>query len=391
MGKSTFFSAATMIPVKIENRPFVTLEPHVGISYVRKRCIHPDLGLSKSAPVNSLCIRNERFIPITLVDLPGLVKDAHKGRGLGNKFLDAIRQADALIHIVDASGSTDEDGRPVKPGFRNPIEDIITIEHEYEEWMYTIISRDWQRFARALDTMNPSEVVESLTQRLSGLSIRREHVAKALAISKLENIKPSSWREEELRIFIHNLRVIAKPIIIAANKIDIPEARDMLKELYRELSDRIIIPVTSLGELLLRKLVEKGAIEYLPGDNTFVIRDRSRLTQQELKALSIIEEIFKIYGGTGVQKAINETIFRGLNMIAVYPVEDPNTYTDRKGNILPDVYLVPQGTKAIDLAYMVHTDLGKAFLYAINARTKQRLGKDYILKDNDVIKIVAAT
>ncbi len=390
VGKSTFFSAATMIPVKIENRPFVTLEPHTGIAYVRKRCIHPGLGLSKCTPINSLCIRNERFIPVVLVDLPGLVKDAHRGRGLGNKFLDAIRQADALIHVIDASGSTDEDGKPVKPGFRNPMEDIIAIEHEYEEWMYTIISRDWQRFARALDTMNPSEVIETLTQRLSGLSIRREHVARALIVSKLENTKPSDWREEELRIFIHSLRIIAKPIIIAANKIDVPEARDILKELRRELSDRIIVPVTSLGELVLRKLVEKGAIEYLPGDSTFIIKDKSKLTQHELKALSIIDEILKIYGGTGVQKTINETIFTGLNMIAVYPVEDPNTYTDRKGNILPDVYLVPQGTKAIDLAYMVHTDLGKTFLYAIDAKTKQRLGRNYILKDDDVIKVVAS-
>ncbi|MEM4515956.1 MAG: YchF-related putative GTPase, partial [Ignisphaera sp.] len=336
-------------------------------------------------------INGERFIPIVLVDLPGLVKDAHKGRGLGNRFLDSIRQADALIHVVDASGSTDEDGRPVKPGFRNPIDDVLTIEYEYEEWMYGIISRDWPRFSRGLDHLNPGQVVDSLAQRLSGLSITREHVVKALALSKLENVKPSSWRDEELRMFIHNLRIVAKPIIIAANKIDIPEAVDVLKEMRRALPDRIIVPVSALGELILRKAAEKKIIEYIPGDPSFKITDATGVTQQQLRVLESINRILKEFGGTGVQQTLNRAIFDALNRIVVYPVEDSDSYTDSKGNILPDSYLVPRGTKAIELAYMVHTDLGKRFLYAIDAKTKQRVGKDYTLKDNDVIEIVAAT
>lgn len=391
MGKSTFFSAATLITVKIENRPFVTMEPNTGIAYVRKTCIHKELGLPRCTPVTSICINGERFIPIVLVDLPGLVKDAHKGRGLGNRFLDSIRQADALIHVVDASGSTDEDGRPVKPGFRNPIDDVLTIEYEYEEWMYGIISRDWPRFSRGLDHLNPGQVVDSLAQRLSGLSITREHVVKALTLSKLENVKPSSWRDEELRMFIHNLRIVAKPIIIAANKIDIPEAADVLKEMRRTLPDRIIVPVSALGELILRKAAEKKIIEYLPGDPSFKITDATGITQQQLRVLESINRILKEFGGTGVQQTLNRAIFDALNRIVVYPVEDSDSYTDSKGNILPDSYLVPRGTKAIELAYMVHTDLGKRFLYAIDAKTKQRVGKDYTLKDNDVIEIVAAT
>ncbi|MDK6029273.1 redox-regulated ATPase YchF [Ignisphaera sp. 4213-co] len=390
VGKSTFFSAATLVPVKIENRPFVTLEPDEAIAYVRKTCVHKELGLPGCTPVSSLCINGERFIPIVLVDLPGLVKDAHKGRGLGNKFLDSIRQADALIHVIDVSGSTDEDGRPVKPGYRDPIEDVVEIENEYDEWMYGIISKDWPRFARGLDTMNQSQVIEALAQRLSGLSITKSHVAKALAITKLENSKPSSWREEELRLFIKTLREVSKPIVIAANKIDIPEAKDLFKKLVKRLPNRIIVPVTALGELMLRRFVEKGFVEYLPGDTEFRIKDRSVFTQQQLKGLELLKEIMKEFGGTGVQKALNSVVFNALNKIVVYPVEDENRYTDSKGNILPDAYLVTKGSRAIDLAYLVHTDLGKRFLYAINAKTKQRVGKEYELKDDDVIKIVAA-
>ncbi|MEM4010336.1 MAG: YchF-related putative GTPase, partial [Ignisphaera sp.] len=328
-------------------------------------------------------------IPIILVDLPGLVKDAHKGRGLGNKFLDAIRQADALIHVVDVSGSTDEDGRPVKPGYRDPIEDVMEIEREYDEWMYGIISKDWPRLARALDTMGQSQVIDTLAQRLSGLSITRAHVAKALAVTGLENSKPSSWREEELRMFMKALREVAKPIVIAANKIDVPEARDLYKSLVKRLPNRIIVPVTALGELMLRRFAEKGYVEYLPGDPDFVIKDRTAFTQQQLKGLELLREIMREFGGTGVQKALNSVVFDGLNKIVVYPVEDEDRYTDSKGNVLPDAYLVTKGSKAIDLAYLVHTDLGKRFLYAINAKTKQRIGKDYELKDGDVIKIVA--
>ncbi len=390
VGKSTFFSAATLISVKIENRPFVTLEPNTGIAYIRKTCVHKELSLNRCNPVTSICINGERFIPIVLVDLPGLVKDAHKGRGLGNKFLDSIRQADALIHIVDASGSTDEDGRPVKPGFRNPVDDVLAIEYEYEEWMYGIISRDWPRFSRGLDHMNPGQIIDSLTQRLSGLSITREHVVKALISSKLEGVKPSSWREEELRIFIHNLRVIAKPIVIAANKIDVPEAMDILKEMRKRLPNRIIVPVSALGELILRKAAEKNLIEYLPGDPSFRVRDSNSLTQQQLKVLESINKVLEEFRGTGVQQTLNSVVFNALNRIVVYPVENSNSYTDSKGNILPDSYLVPQGTKVIELAYMVHTDLGKRFLYAIDAKTKQRVGKDYTLKDGDVIEVVAA-
>ncbi|MEM1526860.1 MAG: redox-regulated ATPase YchF [Ignisphaera sp.] len=390
VGKSTFFSAATLVPVPIENRPFVTLEPHTGIAYARRTCVHVELGLLKCTPISSLCVRGERFIPVALVDIPGLVKDASKGRGLGNRFLDSIRQADVLIHVVDVSGSTDEDGRYVKPGYRDPYEDIVTIENEYEAWVYGIISRDWTRFARTLDQMNVGQIIDSLTQRLSGLSIKREHVAKTLAVTRLESAKPSSWREEELKQFVRTLRVFAKPIVIAANKIDVPEARDILNSVVKRLPDRIIVPVTALGELILRKAAEKKLIDYLPGDQDFKILDKSGLTQQQIKALELVRESMKIYGGTGVQKTINEAVFKALNMIVVYPVEDINNFSDSKGNILPDAYLVPKGTTALDLAYMVHTDLGKHFIYAVDAKSKQRVGKEYVLPDNAVIRVVAS-
>ena len=388
VGKSTFFAAATLTLVEIENRPFVTLEPHTGVGYVRTKCVHTELGLPKCDARNSLCLRGNRFIPVLLTDIPGLVKGAHKGRGLGNKFLDAIRQSDVIIHVVDAAGSTDEDGRYVGPGAHDPLEDIVAIEEEFETWIFENVRRDWSRFARALDHMESGQMVEALTQRLSGFSIRREHVVEALRTSKLEGAKPSTWRDEELRLFIKKLREVSKPIVIAANKADIPEALDNIKRLGKELPGRHIIPVTALGELILRKAAKSGYIDYLPGDPDF--RVLTELTGEQKRALDLVRKVMKVLGGTGVQQVINEAVLTALNMIVVYPVEDPNRYMDSKGYVLPDAYLVRRGTTAIELAYMVHTDLGKGFLYAIDAKRKKRVSKDYVLQDGDVIKIVSA-
>ncbi len=390
VGKSTFFSAATLISVPIENRPFVTIEPNVGIGYVRTHCVHVELGLKECNPKNSLCIKGERFIPVKLMDVAGLIKGAHRGRGLGNKFLDDLRQADVLLHIVDAAGSTDEEGRPVKPGTRDPAEDIRDIEFEVDEWMYSIISKDWPRLARALDHMDYTKMIDTLTQRLSGLSIRRYHVIQALRNTKLESVKPSSWREEELRLFVTELRKVAKPMVIVANKADIPEAEDNIKRLRKEFPNRYIVPTSSIAELILKKAAKSGLIDYLPGDPDFRVVDESRLTAEQKRVLEIVRKFLQKWGSTGVQQAINIAVFNVLNMIVVYPVEDHSKYTDTKGNVLPDAYLVRKGTTARELAYMVHTDLGKGFLYAINAKTKQRVGENYELQHNDVIKVVSA-
>lgn len=391
VGKSTFFAAATLITVKIENRPFVTIKPNIGIGYVRKECAHKKLGLPKCNPVNSLCINGERFIPIKLMDVAGLVRGAHRGRGLGNKFLDDLRQADVLLHVVDVAGSTDEEGRPVKPGFHDPLKDIFDIENEINEWFYTILSKNWPKLARTLDTLPLGDAIDLLAQRLSGLSIRRSHIAEALRVTKLNNVKPSSWKEEELRLFTRKLREVSKPILIVANKIDLPEGEENYKRIVKELgNERAIIPVSSEYELALRRAAKAGLIKYLPGNNRFEISNFNRLSSLQLKALKRIEEFLNKWGSTGVQLALNEAIFKLLRMIVVYPVEDPVKFTDTKGNVLPDAYLVKEGTTARELAYMVHTDLGKGFIYAIDAKTKKKIGEKHVINDGDVIKIVSS-
>lgn len=389
VGKSTFFTAATLIQVKIENRPFVTIEPNVGIGYVRTRCAHTTFNLPKCAPQNSICLRGHRFIPIKLMDVAGLVKDAHKGRGLGNKFLDDLRQADVLLHIVDTSGSTDESGNYVGAGKHDPLDDVVVIESEIDEWFFSILSKDWVRVRRSLEALPYDKALDLLHQKVSGLSIRREHIIRSLKAAKLEGSKFSSWGDEELRIFSKYLRLIAKPIVIVANKMDIPESEDNLRRLMKNLRERTIIPTSAEYELALRKAAKAGLIDYLPGDSGVEVLRPNALTPKQKEVLDNIEKFIKKFGGTGVQETLNTAVFKVLDNITVYPVEDINKLTDSKGNVLPDAYLIPRGTTALELANLIHTDLGKGFLYAVLARDRRRVGGDYVLNDGDVVKVVS--
>ena len=91
-----------------------------------------------------------------------------------------------------------------------------------------------------------------------------------------------------------------------------------------------------------------------------------------------------------MQFALNTCVFKLLGMNVVYPVEDADKFSDRKGAVLPDAFLVPYNASVSDLAAQIHSELARTMIYAVDARTKIRLPKDYKLKDRDVVNIVAA-
>jgi len=387
VGKSTFFSAATLATVEIASYPFTTIKPNRGIAYLRVKCVCKEFGVQDN-PVNSICTNGVRLIPVELIDCAGLVPDAWRGRGLGNRFLDEIRRADALIHVVDASGSTDLEGRAVKPGFHDPVEDVLFLEKEITMWIVQILNRGWSRLARTVEA-GAKDLYTSLEERLSGLAIKRSHIVEAVRRTHLNEEKPTKWSEEDLVKFVDELRRASKPMLLAANKIDLPGAEENVERL-RELG-YIVIPCCAEAELALRRAAEKSLIEYVPGDPDFTVKNPEKMTEAQLRALRIIRErVLARFGGTGVQEAINAAFFKLLKMVVVYPVEDPERLTDHNGRVLPEARLVTQGTTARELAYKIHTELGESFIYAVDARTKRRLGEDYVLKDGDVISIVSA-
>lgn len=372
--------------MKIAPYPFTTIEPNIGIAYVRTKCVCKEFNV-KDSPKNSLCINGNRFIPIQMMDVAGLVPDAWKGRGLGNRFLDELRKASVLIHVVDASGGTDEEGRIVPPGTHDPCRDVEFLEREIVMWIKQILTSDWQRIIKRRE----DSIEDILAERLSGLQISRRDVEKTLEKVDLTRKKLGSWSDEDITKFCYEIRRVNKPIIIAANKIDVPAAEDGFRKLKERYGDsNIIIPCSAEAELVLRRAAEKGFIRYLPGDEKFEIIDESKMTSEQRKALKIIEEkVLVKWKGTGVQETINAAIFNVLKMIVVYPVEDVNKLSDHHGNVLPDALLIKEGSTAKELAYMIHQELGDTFLYAIDVRTKHKIGENTLLKMNDIIKIVA--
>ncbi len=354
-GKSTFFSAATLVPVEIASYPFTTIKPNRGIGYLRAPCVCKEFNV-KDNPKNSICLDGIRLVPVELIDCAGLVPGAWQGRGLGNRFLDEIRKADALIHIVDAAGATDSEGKICKPGSHDPAEDVKFLETEITMWLTQILKRDWPRMARTAES-GAEDIVSLLETRLSGLAIRRNHIIEALRKTDLNTEKPTLWNDDDLIKFLDVLRSISKPMLIAANKIDLPTAEENAERL-KELG-YMVIPCCAEAELALRRAAEKSLIDYRPGDCNFTIKKPEELTETQGKALKVIQErILQKFGSTGVQEAINMAFLKLLNMIVVYPVEDLEHLSDHNGRVLPDAYLVPYGTTARQLAYIIHTELG---------------------------------
>ena len=386
-GKSTFFSAATLAPAEIANYPFTTIKPNRGFGYVRTPCVHEEFKV-KDNPKNSLCLDGVRLIPVEMIDVAGLVPGAWEGRGLGNQFLDELCRADALVHIVDASGRTDCEGRLCKPGEHDPLEDVRFLEHEITMWMASIIKKDWAKIARTSEAEN-RDLHGMLEERLSGLAIKRSHIFDAIRKAGLNADKPTLWSEEDFLRFVDTLRRISKPMLIVANKMDLPEAEANLEKLKK--LEYIVVPCCAEAELALRRAAEKQLIDYKPGDCNFKILQPEKLSQSQIAALETIrEKVLVKNSSTGVQDAINMAYFKLLNMITVYPVEDVEHLADHSGRVLPDAYLVPYGTTARQFAYLIHTELGESFIYAVNARERKRIGEDIILEDRDVISIVSA-
>ena len=385
-GKSTFFSAATLTLVPIASYPFTTIRANHGVSYVRSKCVCKERDFIDQ-PRNSKCVNGERFIPVDLIDCPGLVPGASEGRGLGNQFLDELRRADALIHVVDASGSTDSEGKLTTAGSHDPLEDVSFLNRELDAWMYQILAKEWEKIARKAESIGEG-VAPSISDKLSGLGIKRAQVENSLKKTGLVG-KPTKWSPGDLMQLMSVLRKSAKPLMLAANKIDLLSSRDNLPRL-RDTGD-LCVPVSAEAELALRRAAERGLISYKPGDSTFSVDPQVQLTEQQKTALEMIHQhVLGPMGTTGVQEAIDSSFFKLLDMIVVYPVEDPERWTDHSGNILPDALLVPRGSTLKDLALRIHTEIGERLLYGVNARNGMRLGDSYVLKDRDVVSIVSA-
>ncbi|MEM3086434.1 MAG: redox-regulated ATPase YchF [Halobacteria archaeon] len=366
VGKSTFFKAATLADVAIANYPFTTTEANRGVAHLRTPCACKSLDTAGCACGDT----GIRWVPVGLVDVAGLVKGAHKGRGLGNAFLDNLRQADAMLHVVDASGGTDGEGNPVPPGTQDPAEDVRMVEEEFTLWLQGLLEKKWATLGRRLAGAHAEK---ELAEALGGVGVTEPMAKRALA------------RGSDPPGLARALREIRMPTLVCANKVDAapPGAAKAL-----EAPGLPVVPCAADIELALRMAAKAGLIRYLPGDRAFDLLGSP--TGPQRAALERIRAFLDRFGPTGVQESLQRGVHDLLGLMVVYPVEDDGRFTDSKGRVLPDAHLVPRGATPRDLARAVHTDLAEGFLYAVDARRKRRLGEDAELRPGDVVRVVSS-
>jgi ribosome-binding ATPase YchF (GTP1/OBG family) len=387
VGKSTLFKALTLADVEISSRVFTTIKPNHAVGFVKAECPEEKAKM-KCKPNHGYCKEGVRFIPVELLDVAGLVPGAHEGKGLGNQFLDDLRQADAFIHVIDISGSTNENGEQVEKGSYDPANDVRFLEEEIGYWFFGLLKKNWAKFSKEVE-MQKRELIDSLVKQFSGLKVTESQIKKALETTGLPKDTPAQWSDEDLRKFAFELRKLSKRMIIAANKIDIPGSEANLERLRKEFPNYRIIPCSAESELALKEADKHELIKYTPGGKEFEILKAEKLNEKQKNALEFVKNnVLGKFNSTGVQECLDKAVFDLLDYIVVYPVANVNKLTDKKGNVLPDAILVERGTKLKEFAGKVHTEMADKFIGGIDFETKRKLGAEYEVNDGDIIEIV---
>ena len=418
VGKSTTFSAMTETPVDIANYPFTTIEPNVGVAWqpLLSPCACSELRRRKETagrleptsdddprkgsictPNSGSCKAYRRLVPVTLVDVAGLVPGAHEGKGRGNQFLSDLARCDALIQVVDVSGSTDIEGNPVGSGGSDPIEEHRFLIEEMEAWIVGILSTGWKRGARKVQSEGDRALMEYVVDQLTGIGATEQHVLagfNAVHSKHPDAGVPWTWGNAELTAMASAIRAELFPISIAANKADRAHSGSWAPQ--SELISReggILLPTSAAAELALSRASQAGLIEHSPGGSTFEItpEGEGKLSQAQRNALSSIAESLDSGEGGGLFGLLSQVVFGTLSRRVAYPVQDETHWVDGEGNMLPDALLVPEGTTAKGLAYAVHTDLGDGFIRAVDARSSRVIGAEHEIQNGDVISIYAKT
>ena len=385
-GKSTFFKACTLAEVDIANYPFTTIKPNHAVGFVKVEDPAISFG-KKSIPRFGYVIEKWRFIPIDMIDVAGLVPGAHRGEGMGAQFLSDLNQADVLIHVIDISGSVNEKGEAVAPLSYDPIKDVAFLEDELDYWYLGILNKSWEKFSRQTQ-MEKQEPFKAIAKQMSGLGVDEEMTKATMRILGIDTKPLTEWSEENLHQLARELRVRTKPMLIAANKVDIAGAKENYERLKQAFPNYTVIPCSAEAEVALREAAKHSFIKYIPGNNDFTITSTA-LNEKQQRALQFLKEKMLVpFQSTGVQQVLNTAVFNLLKYKPIYP-GGVGKLEDSEGRTLPDCFLMPPKATALDFAFKLHTDFGKNFIKAINVKTKMPVGKEHVLSAGDIIEIAA--
>jgi len=277
--------------------PSTTIDPSVGEAYVRVDCAAPEFG-ETCTPETGYCEDGKRFVPAKLVDVAGLIPGAHEGNGLGNQFLTDLNEADVLVHVVDFSGKTDLEGEPTED--HDPRRDLDFLENELDMWYLDVLEKGIERYRSGYDGED-SDVDVDLAEQMSAFGTNKDEIEQTILWLNMP-LDPDEWDADDREALAREIRKRTKPIVIAANKMDTPEAQANYEEITNdpEYDHLTVVPTSAHAEKALKTAAEQGAVDYRPGDDEFdVVGD---VGDEQTAGLEQIREYVAAFDGTGVQE-----------------------------------------------------------------------------------------
>ncbi|KIW62597.1 hypothetical protein PV04_10758 [Phialophora macrospora] len=395
-GKSTTLNSLTDASSKVGNFPFTTIDPQRAVGYLQVDCACKRKGLTdKCRPNYGSCVDGKRSVPIELLDVAGLVPGAHEGKGLGNKFLDDLRHADALIHVVDVSGTTDAEGKATR-GY-DPSVDVEWLRGEIVRWIQGNLMDKWGSIKRRHVAIKASPV-ETLQGQFSGYGSTSSIVARTL--DKLQLKQPlEEWSDETILKVVNAFTDEKFPTVLALNKIDHPDAdRNIAKIAKQQPADSIVL-CSAISEVFLRRLAKQGYIKYKEGAEYLDTRqdlieqgdpDGGGLKEMDDKLAQRIENLKDMvlyrFGSTGVVQVLSRAAAL-LGLVPVFPVKNIHTYGSGSAGttaVFRDCVLIKKGSTVADAARKIMGDAPIAFIEGDGGR---RVAEDSLIEvgKNDIL------
>ncbi|GME57838.1 gtp-binding protein [Neofusicoccum parvum] len=335
---------------------FTTIDPQRAIGYLQIECACARLGVSdKCKPNYGGCVDGRRSVPIELLDVAGLVPGAHMGKGLGNRFLDDLRHADALVHVVDVSGTTDAEGKATR-GY-DPFQDIAWLRLEIVRWI------------------QEATPVETLQNQFSGYGSTATVVQRCL--DKLQIKEPlQDWSNETIERVVHAFTDEKFPTVIALNKIDHPDADKNIAKIAKQQDPKTLVLTSAISEVFLRRLAKQGYIRYTEGSEFVDTRedlieegdpDGGGLKEMDEKLKQRIENLKDMvlyrFGSTGVVQVLSRAA-ELLGLVPVFPVRNIHTFSSGSSDnkaVFRDCVLVKKGSSVGDVYRKVMGDAPLAY------------------------------
>ncbi|KAL4977338.1 P-loop containing nucleoside triphosphate hydrolase protein [Aspergillus desertorum] len=374
-GKSTTLNSLTDASSKVGNFPFTTIDPQRAIGYLQIDCACQRYGVAdKCKPNYGACTNGKRSVPIELLDVAGLVPGAHQGRGLGNKFLDDLRQADALIHVVDVSGTTDAEGKATR-GY-DPSQDIEWLRSEIVRWVLGNLMQKWGSIKRRHMAIKAT-AVETLQNQFSGYGSTPSTVVRCL--DRLALKEPlEEWSDETVEQVVEAFIDEKFPTVFALNKIDHPDADKNISKIAKMQDPQRIVLCSAISEVFLRKLAKQNYIKYTEGSEFVDTRedliadgdpDGGGLREMDEKLKTRVENLRDMvlyrFGSTGVVQCLSRAA-EILGLVPVFPVRNLHTFSSGAGTAaFRDCVLVKRNSTVGDVARKVMGDVPISYIEGV--------------------------